>query len=170
MRTFYIAILFILISQSGSVAQELPHSDLVDRYGKIYTEKELSENNVFFLVVSLGCVYCVRDIPYYNSLAEKYAGLTDVKFVVLLQNNLNTIKNYKGRDFFSENWIVIPEARDYYSKIWKKRSFPEYIVYLKGRRHKSFAYSSPKTKAKIEKYLAGLSRMESKSKLFEGLE
>lgn len=158
MIKIFIQALFIVLFHSALLAQELPNSDLVDRYGNRYTQKELSESKLFFLVVSLGCGYCVRDIPYYNALAVKYSASSDVKFVVLLENNLHTINNYKGRDFFNDNWIVIPAAREYYSKIWKKSIFPEYIVYLNGKRDKSFAFSSTKTKSKIEDYLTHLAR------------
>lgn len=158
MKKLFISVLFSVLLSSASVAQELPNADLVDRYGNKYTQKELAESNLFFLVVSLGCGYCVRDIPYYNALAEKYSASSDVKFVVLLENNLHTINNYGGRDFFNDSWIVIPAAREYYSKIWKKSIFPEYIVYLQGRRDRSFAFSSTKTKYKIEDYLTHLSR------------
>lgn len=148
-----ICILLILFSIEGS-NKKLPETDLIDINGTLISKKTLEKENVFFLVASLNCGYCIKDIKYYNALADKYSELTDFKFIVLLENDKNSIENFKKtKEFVNDQWIVIPSAEEYYSKIWKKGLFPEYLIFKKGRLDESFAFSNLKTMKKIKTYL-----------------
>ncbi len=147
-----IIVLVLLLSIIGS--KSLPEISLTDINGNIISKAELEKENVFFLIASLKCGYCLKDIKYYNTLINKYSRLTDFKFIVLLEDDKSFIENFKKtNEFINEKWIIIPSAEKYYTKIWKKELFPEYITFKKGKLDKTFAFSSLQTMKRIKNYL-----------------
>lgn len=149
-------IIFILVLLSSIIGnnKSLPETSLTDINGNVITKAELEKENVFFLIASLKCGYCLKDIKYYNALINKYSQLTDFKFIVLLENDEKYIENFKKtNEFINEKWIVIPSAEKYYTKIWKEKLFPEYIIFKKGKLDKTFAFSNLQTMKRIKNYL-----------------
>ena len=148
-----IIVLALLLSIIGN-DKSLPEISLTDINGNVISKAELEKENVFFLIASLKCGYCLKDIKYYNALINKYSRLTDFKFIVLLENDKNYIENFKKtNEFINEKWTVIPSAEKYYTKIWKEELFPEYIIFKKGKLDKSFAFSNLQTMKRIKNYL-----------------
>ena len=150
-KIFIVLTLFLSINGKN---QNLPEMSLTDIRGNVLSKAELEKENVFFLIASLKCGYCLKDIKYYNALINKYSQLTDFKFIVLLENDKNYIENFKKtNEFIDEKWIVIPSAEKYYTKIWKEELFPEYIIFKKGKLDKTFAFSNLQTMKRIKNYL-----------------
>ncbi len=139
----------------GYSQQKMPFQTLTDIEGKSLQGDVLSTGNTFVLVASLTCGYCLRDIPYYNELADTYAG-KGMRFVVLLEDKQENIDNFRsktGRLFFNGHWFIVPDAERFYTQIWRNNMFPEYFVYENGKQKKSFVFSNDKTKGNIEKLL-----------------
>lgn len=149
---FFIITLVICLS---STAQDLSKMELIDMNGKQVKQDLLTSNNVFFLVSSLTCGYCLRDMEHYNELATTYSSLTDFTFIVLMESDKEHIEKFKEkRDFLNDKWIVIPSAKAHYTQLWKKRVFPEYLAFKNGELDKSFAFASASTKKKITRYFS----------------
>ena len=149
----------ILICLSSSLlGQSIPKNSIFCLEGKEYTKQELSEGTGLFLVSSLTCGFCLNEIPFYNHIAETYSTSKNIRFVVLLDNNQKYINEYKslGKLFYNEHWIVSSKSMSYIKKIWIKKTFPEYHIYINGKFKKSFAYANDETRKALTEYLKSL--------------
>lgn len=150
----YLTALIILsvftISCNKKVA--LIDQDIVTLNGTIISKSILEQESVFFLVVSLHCGYCIRDISFYNELSKN--SKKDIHFIALFEDDSSYINKYKAnKKFLNDRWTVIPSAGFYYEKIWIKGLFPEYLIYENGELRKSFAFSNKLTRNHIKLYL-----------------
>lgn len=157
MKSLLKIIFFVFLSVS-LCGQDIPRKNIISIDGKEFSQQELSNGIVVFLASSLTCGYCLNEIPFFNHLAETYAEQKNIHFVVLLDNKRRYIEEYKSKDnlFYNQYWTVIPESFSYIKKIWKKKTFPEYHVFINGKLDKSFAYANNITRQEILDYLKSL--------------
>lgn len=143
-------LLCLMASCSSKVA--LLDKELKTMEGSIIKNNDIEQESVFFLVMSLHCGYCIKDLSYYNSLSEKHG--ENLCFIALLEDDELYINKYKAEKLFlNEHWTVIPEASFYYENIWIKGLFPEYFIYTNRELEKPFAYSNKLTRNHIKLYL-----------------
>lgn len=158
MKTKTLALLLLFVINVSVIlhSQNLPKYTLTDLNKVTYTSDQLSKDSVLFLVSSLTCGYCLRELPFYNHLTEKYS--TKMKFVVLLENDAEYIQEFKRSNsaFYNEKWIVIPNGLKYSKKIWKEKVFPEYHIFFNGVLIRSFAYSNANTRAEINNFFKNI--------------
>lgn len=146
-------IVFGILSGMLSFSQSLPESDLIDLDEKVIRYEDLKSDTTFFLISSMTCGYCLRDIPFYNSITESLCR-HNTKFVVLIENSKEDIvRNKITRTFYNDNWIIIPDAMKMIRKIRKEKVFPEVVVFSDGQQIRSFAYSNSKTHKAIMVFL-----------------
>lgn len=155
LRFITVVLLFTLISLAVS-AQFFSNKTITEINGEEYLLEDLYEEDVVFLIASLTCGYCLMEIPFYNQLSENFSH--KLKFVVLLENNTKYVEGYmeSGKPFYDQNWIVTPQSMRTIRRMWKKKVFPEYHIYSKGKLIKSFAYSNKKTREEVYAFLKNL--------------
>lgn len=157
MKSLSKVILFVFFS-INLLGQDIPKKSITSIDSKEYTQQELSNGIVVFLVSSLTCGYCLNEIPFFNHLAKTYAEQKNIRFIVLLDNKSKYINEYKSNYnlFYNQYWIIIPGSLAYIKKIWKKKTFPEYHIFINGELKESFAYANKITRQEVSDYLKSL--------------
>lgn len=157
MKSLSKTIFFVFLS-INLLGQDIPKNSIISLDSKEYTQEELSNGIVVFLVSSLTCGYCLNEIPFFNHLAETYTKQENIRFIVLLENKSKYINEYKSNDnlFYNQYWTIIPKSLPYIKKIWQKKTFPEYHIFINGKLKKSFAYANKITRQGVSDYLKSL--------------
>ena len=127
---------------------EIPIKNFVTSDGKTISVDSFLNNGVA-LIFSYECGYSMRDIPLYNEMNQKLKQFKpDIITIAFSDTYLkeSVLKYPDMADFYEKNklkWDIVENSDSIYSKIWKKKVFPQFHYIKSGKIVKSILAPYP---------------------------
>ncbi len=116
-------------------------------------EKVNFDGYCIVLVTSAECGFCIKNIPWFNSLAEKYA--RRIQMIALYESSQKKIDKlssmFPGREVTLRKWETVPNARKIYLPLIDRETFPQIILLKNGKAVKHFIGTIQSVKEAVEK-------------------
>lgn len=122
-----------------------------DYLGNAIDSKKLKSETTLVIFTSYTCGACIKSIDKYKLIKKKYPS---VNMIAIMDHDSATISKFEKKTGIVYPFIKVSDSNlEISNKFWKRRVWPEYHIYVQGKRKKVFVSAAESTHLRLDAYL-----------------